>query len=85
VGGSQPRDSLRGSFVRLDGTLFTAKNRPFLTLRRRDATYSVGMKIAYEESRQQSRVTFVPAIGNPSGRRIQRVMAEVHNNKEMGP
>jgi len=44
-------DSVRGPIFRLRNALFYANNRPFLTGWHTSATYSVGTKKAYEESR----------------------------------
>jgi hypothetical protein len=64
-------DSVRVPTLRHYDALFCSKNPAFLTRSWRDATYSVGMKVAYQESRELSAIRRDGAS--------PRVLTEVHN------
>jgi hypothetical protein len=93
-------DSVRKPSWRRREAVNCRKNPAFLTRSPRDATYSVGMNVAYQESHNRARAEFRSRplsadrslsgcssriTGSPLRRRMLRVMMDVHNNKEMGP
>jgi hypothetical protein len=68
-------DSVRGTWPLLRSTLFTSKNPPFLTRSCCNATYTGSAKL----------VASAAPYGSSPRQRILRVLASVHNNKDVGP